>query len=124
MAAVAVMTMVVMLITLSMIFFIVLLVMMLMTMTMMLMMMMIQMLAADGSMDCGTVDGSATMNFLKKGTKPVFRKLWRKIRYSRGLVRNATVGRERVTKGGCVVYVGWLGWVQCYGWHREGAWCI
>ena len=110
MAAVAVMTMVVMLITLSMIFFIVLLVMLLMTMTMMIMMMMmIQMLAADGSMDCGTVDGSATMNFLKKGTKPVFRKLWRKIRYSRGLVRNATVGRERVTKGGCVVYVGWLG---------------
>ena len=87
--------------------------MMLMTTTMM---MMIQMLAADGSMDCGTVDGSATMNFLKKGTKPVFRKLWRKIRYSRGLVRNATAGRERVTKGGCVVYIGWLGWGQCYCW--------
>ena len=61
------------------------------------------MLAADGSMSCGTVDKSATMNFLSNSTKPVFRKLWNKIRNSDGLVSNASTGRERVTQGGWVV---------------------
>ena len=26
---------------------------------------------------------------------------------------NAMVDREKFTKGGCVVYIGWLGWGQC-----------
>ena len=79
---------------------------MMMMMMMMTTTMMIQMLAADDSMDCGTVEQSATMNFLMKGTKPVFRKLWGKIRRSKGLVSNATAGRERVTKGG-YMHLGW-----------------
>ncbi|XP_076450364.1 glutamate receptor ionotropic, kainate 3-like [Babylonia areolata] len=59
-----------------------------------------EMLAADDSMSCGTVDNSATLSFLKRGTKPVFRKLWSKVRSSRGLVPNATYGRQRVKGGG------------------------
>ena len=60
----------------------------------------LQMLAEDDNLQCGTVNNSATMNFLRKGTKPVFSKLWTKIRYSKGLVPNATAGRNRVIQSG------------------------
>ncbi|KAL8624081.1 hypothetical protein ACOMHN_019503 [Nucella lapillus] len=59
-----------------------------------------EMLAADDAIRCGTVQNSATLSFLKRGTKPVFRKLWNKVRSSKGLVPSASKGREQVEQGG------------------------
>lgn len=50
---------------------------------------------AKSNMGCGTVENSATMNFLK-GSKDVYRKLWSKLQASNGLVKNFTEGRKRV----------------------------
>ena len=53
-------------------------------------------LAADSNIAVGTVRNSATMNFFRLGTKPVFRRLWYKMEASSGLVHNSSTGRRRV----------------------------
>ena len=64
----------------------------------------IQDLVNDDSLEAGTIRNSATMNFLSKGTKPAYEKLWDKIRNNRGLVVDSDEGRQRVKKGGLVHY--------------------
>ncbi|KAL5007885.1 hypothetical protein ScPMuIL_016691 [Solemya velum] len=54
---------------------------------------------AKSNMGCGTVKNSATMNFLQVGNKEIYRKLWRKLQQSNGLVKNFTEGRKRVEAG-------------------------
>ncbi|KAL3842037.1 hypothetical protein ACJMK2_020102 [Sinanodonta woodiana] len=47
-----------------------------------------------------TVANSATMKFFETETKPVFAKIWERIRERNGLVANSTEGRKLVEKGG------------------------
>lgn len=57
-------------------------------------------LSERNDIECGTIDKSATMKFLKDGTKPVQKKIWEKITESEyGLVDNSTIGRQRVELG-------------------------
>lgn len=48
---------------------------------------------------CGTVKDSATMNFFKTSSKPIYRKVWSKMSEG-GLVSGSKEGRERVRAGG------------------------
>lgn len=46
-----------------------------------------------------TVADSATMNFLKRGTKPVYNRLWQKIKSHSGLIANASEAIKIVQNG-------------------------
>lgn len=54
---------------------------------------------ADSSLDCGTIENSATMDFFKKGNGRVYKQIWHKMLAGRGLVPNSTEGVRRVEKG-------------------------
>ncbi|ESO97500.1 hypothetical protein LOTGIDRAFT_103475, partial [Lottia gigantea] len=56
-------------------------------------------LSQNDDIECGSVKNSATLNFLRMGTKPVFKRLFEKIEESDGMVTNSSEGRKRVAEG-------------------------